>query len=43
METAESLRLRVPLAATFAAPFGIWRARRDPNRREAVSFAAAAL
>ncbi|MEW5773387.1 MAG: monovalent cation/H+ antiporter subunit D family protein [Thermodesulfobacteriota bacterium] len=41
METTESLRLLVPLAATFAAPFGIWLARRDENRREAVSFAAA--
>lgn len=43
METSESLRLLVPLAATLVAPFGIWLARRDENRREAVSFLAAVV
>jgi multicomponent Na+:H+ antiporter subunit D len=43
METVESIRLLVPLAATFVAPFGIWLARRSMNNREAVSFVAAVI
>lgn len=43
VETIQSARLLLPLAITFLAPFAIWLMGKHPNRREAVSFAAAAL
>ena len=43
MEIVQSCRPLIPLAITFAAPFLIWLLRRNVNRREAVSFIAAAL
>jgi multicomponent Na+:H+ antiporter subunit D len=39
----ESARLLLPLAVTGLAPFVIWLARHNENRREAVSFLAAAI
>ncbi len=39
----ESPLVLLPLLVTFIAPFVLLLARKDPNRREAVSFAAAAL
>jgi multicomponent Na+:H+ antiporter subunit D len=36
----ESARLLLPLIVTGAAPLAIWMARKSPNLREAVSFAA---
>ena len=41
--TVDSARLLLPLAITLVAPFCILLARADKNRREAVSFIAAAL
>ena len=41
--TIESAKLLIPLAVTLVAPFAIWFNRRDENKREAVSFIAAAL
>ena len=41
--TIESARVLIPLAITFLAPFALWFWRGDPNRREGVSFVAAAL
>ncbi|MGD9608022.1 MAG: monovalent cation/H+ antiporter subunit D family protein [Desulfovibrionaceae bacterium] len=41
--TIESARVLLPLVITFLAPFVLWVFRKDPNRREAVSFVAAAL
>lgn len=41
--TIESARLLLPLAVTAVAPFAIWLNRHNENRREAVSFIAAAL
>ncbi|MDR3437710.1 monovalent cation/H+ antiporter subunit D family protein [Telmatospirillum sp.] len=41
--TIESARLLLPLAVTLVAPFAIWLNRHNENRREAVSFIAAAL
>jgi multicomponent Na+:H+ antiporter subunit D len=40
--TIESARLLLPLALTGLAPFAIWFNRHNENRREAVSFIAAA-
>ena len=41
--TIESARLLLPLAITLVAPLAIWLNRHNENRREAVSFIAAAL
>ena len=38
-----SARILLPLAITLVAPLGIWLARKNENRREAVSFTAAIL
>jgi len=42
-QTVESARVLVPLAVTFLAPFVLWLFRKHPDRRESVSFVAAAL
>ncbi len=42
-QTIESARVLIPLGITFLAPFVLWFCRKDINRREAVSFVAAAL
>ena len=39
----ESARVLIPLVITFLAPFIVWFCRKDINRRESVSFVAAAL
>ena len=41
--TIESAKLLIPLAVTLVAPFAIWFNRRDVNKREAMSFIAAAV
>lgn len=41
--TIESARVLLPLVITFLAPFAVYLFRKNPNTREAVSFAAAAL
>lgn len=43
VQTVQSAGLLVPLVITLIAPFAIWRLGKHPNRREAVSFVAAAL
>jgi multicomponent Na+:H+ antiporter subunit D len=42
-QTIESARVLIPLGITLLAPFVLWFCRKDINRREAVSFVAAAL
>ena len=39
----ESSRILLPLLFTFVAPFAIWLARRDENKREAMSYIFATL
>ena len=41
--TIESARVLAPLVITFLAPFAVYFFRKNPNAREGVSFAAAAL
>ncbi|MDL2274852.1 monovalent cation/H+ antiporter subunit D family protein [Desulfosarcina sp. OttesenSCG-928-G10] len=43
MTPMESIRVLLPLAVTFIAPFAIIAARNNENRREGVSFVAAAM
>ena len=43
VEIVGSIRVLLPLAITFLAPFFIWIFGQHPNRRESVSFAASAL
>jgi multicomponent Na+:H+ antiporter subunit D len=43
VQTIESARVLIPLAITFLAPFVLWFFRKDINRRESISFVAAAL
>jgi len=43
IETVTSAGLLLPLLLTLIAPIGIWLLGKHPNRREAVSFGAAAL
>lgn len=43
IQTIESVRVLIPLGITMLAPFALWLCRKDMNRREAVSFVAAAL
>jgi len=41
--TIESARVLAPLVITFLAPFALWVLRKNPDTREGVSFAAAAM
>lgn len=41
--TIESARILLPVVITLIAPLFVWLNRHDENRREAVSFVAAAL